>query len=335
MPRKRVPLKIQADLLIRSRRRCCLCVHLNQDFEEKEGQVCHLDGDAQNNQPENLVFLCFEHHHRYDSISAIGKGLTSEEVRYARSGLHHYWEQGSVHLSSRSLIGGLEAETARSKKKSAEDYFPRVRQLPVAGLFFVGISEAWCWLRDNWEALPNLLDIETVKQIVLMFFLLVFGMFPLIVLSRTIREPYGNRYRSDWFGLLFLCCGLAAISGGYVARSKYKQEGEAVESARSLLRDFNREHSEAAKQLEIAWQTTSQSAKTSLVVGLAEIRGKIAQDVSSKLDSSLTLFVTGKVTEFNHQNRAVWLELCLLSIAVGVINLICGVALMVAFFSDF
>jgi hypothetical protein len=67
MARKSLPQEIEAAVLLRSRRRCALCFGLKEDREQKAGQIAHIDQDSSNNTPDNLVFLCLEHHDAYDS----------------------------------------------------------------------------------------------------------------------------------------------------------------------------------------------------------------------------------------------------------------------------
>ena len=57
MARVTIPPEVIADVLVTSRRRCCVCFALSNDKEEKRGQVAHLDRDATNSARDNLVFL--------------------------------------------------------------------------------------------------------------------------------------------------------------------------------------------------------------------------------------------------------------------------------------
>lgn len=86
--RKKIPSAIVRDLLVKSRRRCCLCFGINGDAGEKSGQIAHLDGDSANNAEDNLAFLCFDHHNKYDSITSQGKGLDRLEVVHYRDELY-------------------------------------------------------------------------------------------------------------------------------------------------------------------------------------------------------------------------------------------------------
>lgn len=89
MTKRRTPLKsIQKDILIASRRRCCLCVFLNHRDEVRKGQIAHLNHDPTDSGFENLVWLCLEHHDDYDGKSNQSKGLTIDEVREYRDRLY-------------------------------------------------------------------------------------------------------------------------------------------------------------------------------------------------------------------------------------------------------
>ena len=80
MNRKAVPAEVQAKLLAESRRRCAVCYAMKGDLEEKRGQIAHLDQEPSNNKPENLIFLCFDHHDIYDSTTRQSKNFTHTEL---------------------------------------------------------------------------------------------------------------------------------------------------------------------------------------------------------------------------------------------------------------
>jgi hypothetical protein len=92
MARKAIPDATQANILLKSRRRCCLCFWLNGEDEVKKGQLAHLDEDNENAAEDNLVFLCLEHHDEYDSIPRLSKGLREQEVRRWRDELYKEME---------------------------------------------------------------------------------------------------------------------------------------------------------------------------------------------------------------------------------------------------
>ncbi len=87
-PRRRPNRLIEKDVMIASRRRCCLCVFLNNRNEVRKGQIAHLNRDSGDSRFENLVYLCLEHHDEYDSRPSQSKALLFEEVRDYRDRLY-------------------------------------------------------------------------------------------------------------------------------------------------------------------------------------------------------------------------------------------------------
>ena len=88
MGRKIVPKAVETEVLVASRRRCCLCFGLKSDLGEKRGQLAHLDHDRDNNTEGNLAYLCLEHHDRYDSRTSQSKNYTIGEVKRYRKELY-------------------------------------------------------------------------------------------------------------------------------------------------------------------------------------------------------------------------------------------------------
>ena len=80
MRRQPIPKQIETNILVSSRRRCCICFGLNRDVELKSGQIAHLDKRSNNSVENNLAFLCLVHHDEYDSSTSQRKGLTMGEV---------------------------------------------------------------------------------------------------------------------------------------------------------------------------------------------------------------------------------------------------------------
>lgn len=93
MTRKGIPPHVEESVLVLCRRRCCLCYGLNRDIGIKTGQIAHLDGRNDNNDLDNLAFMCFEHHDQYDTHTSQSKGLTPREARRFRKELHEVIEQ--------------------------------------------------------------------------------------------------------------------------------------------------------------------------------------------------------------------------------------------------
>jgi hypothetical protein len=85
--RKHIPKRVETTLLAASRRRCCLCAYLRDDWDVKAGQIAHIDQDRTNNKLENLAWLCLEHHDEYDSRTSQSKNITDGELTHYRDKL--------------------------------------------------------------------------------------------------------------------------------------------------------------------------------------------------------------------------------------------------------
>lgn len=88
MSREPISANSQAAVLLKSRRRCCICFGLNRDTSLKQGQIAHLDGNSGNSDEDNLAFLCFDHHDQFDSTTRQSKNFTTIEVKRFRTELH-------------------------------------------------------------------------------------------------------------------------------------------------------------------------------------------------------------------------------------------------------
>jgi len=78
----------QDQVLLRSRRRCCICFGLDGDLSLKRGQIAHLDQNNRNADPDNLAFLCLLHHDQYDGKTSQSKALREGEVKQFRKELY-------------------------------------------------------------------------------------------------------------------------------------------------------------------------------------------------------------------------------------------------------
>lgn len=85
--RAKISPEVVTEIVVGSRRRCCICFALRQDDAQKQGQIAHLDHDPSNNATDNLAFLCLDHHDQFDSRTSQSKGLTIEEVKRYRTEL--------------------------------------------------------------------------------------------------------------------------------------------------------------------------------------------------------------------------------------------------------
>jgi len=91
--RPSVPLPTERAVLVKSRRRCCLCFWLEGIDEVQRGQIAHLDRNPKNNRLNNLCFLCNkEHHEDFDTGRSQSKGLKMGEVKYWRNELYKEME---------------------------------------------------------------------------------------------------------------------------------------------------------------------------------------------------------------------------------------------------
>jgi len=79
--RKSITQKVITQLLVGVRRRCCLCVGLNRDYNEKKLQIAHIDRNRTNASSTNLVPICLDHHDQYDSKTSQSKAIIPEELR--------------------------------------------------------------------------------------------------------------------------------------------------------------------------------------------------------------------------------------------------------------
>ena len=105
--RKKSTNAVKDDVLVRSRRRCCICYGLHRDSKPKKGQLAHLDRNPCNNDPDNLAFLCLEHHDEYDSSTSQSKGFTKEELKRYRVELYAYFGSWGTIESYENLLNFL------------------------------------------------------------------------------------------------------------------------------------------------------------------------------------------------------------------------------------
>ena len=108
--RKPIPNDTQHRILDRCRRRCALCVHFDQDYSQKEGQLAHIDRDPSNNDEDNLAYLCLPHHNDYDSNRRQTKNLTERELKTARDRLNAHIDAGGDLTGAPRRPTGIEAD---------------------------------------------------------------------------------------------------------------------------------------------------------------------------------------------------------------------------------
>jgi hypothetical protein len=92
--RQITPPEVETAVLIKSRRRCPLCVGIAGDTSVKEGQIAHLDQNPANYSEDNLAFMCMPHHSIYDSTTSQHKNFTIHEVKLHRNRLYETFAEG-------------------------------------------------------------------------------------------------------------------------------------------------------------------------------------------------------------------------------------------------
>ena len=112
-----VPDDIQQRVFDRSRRRCALCIHFNNEWSQKEGQLAHLDRDPSNFGEDNLVFLCLPHHDDYDTKRRQTKNLTTREAKTARNRLYKFIESGGDLAMAGQSMRGATAHATQAVKR--------------------------------------------------------------------------------------------------------------------------------------------------------------------------------------------------------------------------
>lgn len=69
--RKKIPHEIEAEILYINDRTCCICKH-----STKGAQIHHIDGNPDNNDPNNLAVVCTEHHDEIHKSGGFTKGIS-------------------------------------------------------------------------------------------------------------------------------------------------------------------------------------------------------------------------------------------------------------------
>ncbi|HCY64115.1 MAG TPA: hypothetical protein DHV59_15095 [Oxalobacteraceae bacterium] len=126
--RRKTPSAVETSVLYASRRRCCLCVFLDERDEVRRGQLAHINRDPSDATFENLVWLCLDHHDEYDSKTSQSKGVTQAEVKKYRDRLydrHPEATQKAVVDSKEQDLPELVPLPPRSEFESVRRRFPK------------------------------------------------------------------------------------------------------------------------------------------------------------------------------------------------------------------
>ena len=123
MARKKISKETEKLVVLKSRRRCCLCYWQDGVDEVQKGQIAHLDQNNQNAQEANLVWLCLDHHDEYDGTTRIAKGLVEAEVKEWRDELYKDMEHkfGSRKQAARVALGEFLEEGRGLKVRCANE----------------------------------------------------------------------------------------------------------------------------------------------------------------------------------------------------------------------
>jgi len=138
--RPRTPEQAVTEALVRSRRRCALCFGLEHRNAVVKGQIAHIDHDVTNNDPDNLAWLCLDHHDQYDSRTSQSKGLTMPELLHYRADLYEFNEAARQNLEPTATYVFLSADgTALAKYLNAHSqhghkFDPQVRLDALPGI---------------------------------------------------------------------------------------------------------------------------------------------------------------------------------------------------------
>jgi hypothetical protein len=140
--RKPIPEDTQHRVLDRSRRRCALCVHFDNDYGQKEGQIAHIDRDPSNADEDNLVYLCLPHHDDYDTKRRQTKNRTPREVKTARNRLYDFIERGGDLAASPQRPTGMEADRKMLAPTAPDIHFDETDQRCRTETKFNGVLDA-------------------------------------------------------------------------------------------------------------------------------------------------------------------------------------------------
>ncbi len=115
MRRKKIPKEIADELIFKSDRKCCVCKELGK-------QIHHIDGDTENSNVENLVFLCLNHHDEVSKSGGISRNLSPGLLRKYRSLLFQsVIEERRVTPSAKVEVNSTKSQTEESTFQQAYD----------------------------------------------------------------------------------------------------------------------------------------------------------------------------------------------------------------------
>jgi hypothetical protein len=113
--RAKIPRGIETQVLVSSRRRCCLCVFLKGDHAVRKGQIAHINQNRRDARLENLVWLCFDHHDEYDGTTSQARGLTNREVKSYRDKMYAQYANDGRPDDAKEARTNVESDEAESE----------------------------------------------------------------------------------------------------------------------------------------------------------------------------------------------------------------------------
>ena len=129
-----IPEQIKNDIRKESHYSCAICGHMDN------GEVAHIDAvcTTLNNSPDNLIFLCPNHHTKYDYGYKISSNITIEEVKAAKLVKRHsrcriYRYEANATKSLLSLINALKKMQEKLENEQSQTmtdiYLTEITQL--------------------------------------------------------------------------------------------------------------------------------------------------------------------------------------------------------------
>lgn len=145
-----IPKTVATSILVKSRRRCCICYFVENITDAQRGQIAHLNHDPKENDYKNLVFLCLHHHDEYDSTTSQSKGLLESEVRHYRDKLYRT-------LKTTKFPDQIRAKTATMHKQQEKKTLDKP-------LYLKSINKPWrlAWLDDG---IPELFAYKAINGV--------------------------------------------------------------------------------------------------------------------------------------------------------------------------
>lgn len=216
------------------------------------------------------------------------------------------------------------AQSPNAALRTSSDLFPRARQLPVVGLFFLGCRTVCDWIIDQ------LWSNQTFQQIVLVVLLLTSGILPAFVVYaryRGWRVPH-----LGWLILAFVLFGPVAIGAGTVLARDFKRDAAAAALAPRDLHRLSVQHPLAFRKLESMWDQLPDSERTDVESTVPRVSDKLTPDLRADFGSDLKVFVTAKLAL--SQSPGLTAVLSVLTIFLGLESIVCSAILGAGWLSE-